>query len=140
MVSFDKWLNESILYKDIIPVESSLNIDDLKEYKGRPVYKKYEYFGDCKNTVDKDHMWDANQMSDWIYNKCSLLDINYVIYRITNGERRIPIKLLECIDKLMKRNLLDDVSKIVCGIDDYQKIMFIYVTETDTHYFFDCVI
>lgn len=140
MVSFDKWLNESVLYKDIIPVESSLNIDDLKEYEGRPVYKKYEYFGDCKNTVDKDHIWDANQMSDWIYNKCSVLDINYVIYRITNGERRIPIKLLECIDKLMKRNLLDDVSKIVCGIDDYQKIMFIYVTETDTHYFFDCVI
>ena len=28
-----------------------------------PNFKRLKYFGDCKNTVDIDKMWDATQMA-----------------------------------------------------------------------------
>ena len=34
--------------------------------------------------------------------------------------------------------VLNNLEKIVCAIDDYQRIMFIYVTDLDKHFFFDC--
>ncbi len=46
-----------------IPKESALNIEDVKQYDGVPPYSVYKYFGDCKNTVDVDRMWNATEMS-----------------------------------------------------------------------------
>lgn len=48
-----------------IPVDSALNLNDLNGYEGTG-FSKYQYFGDCKTTVDKDHMWDATQMGNWL--------------------------------------------------------------------------
>lgn len=129
---FESFLIEKLNLKDI-PVDSG--IENPAEYKGSPIYSHYKYFGDCKNTVDKDHIWDATQMTNWL-NTCKIIDPNLVIDKLENGDRNIPKNILQ---KLMNlSNDLEDTSKIVCGIDDYQKIMFIYLSETDTHYFFDC--
>ena len=54
------------------------------------------------------------------------------------GDRVFPKKAQKIIDKLTKQNKLEDTSEIVCALDDYQKIMFIYLSEIDTHFFFDC--
>ena len=107
-------------------------------YEGIPPYKKYKYFGDCKNTVNKDHMWDATQMANWINNYCKVTEVSNVIDKLENGDRKMPMKAINIIDKLQHYNKLDDTSEIVCALDDHQKIMFIYLSETDTHYFFDC--
>lgn len=33
---------------------------------------------------------------------------------------------------------INNQSLIVSGVDTYQKILFVYLTKTDKHYFFDC--
>jgi hypothetical protein len=121
-----------------IPEESALNIDDVKQYDGVPPYSVYKYFGDCKNTVDVDGMWNATEMSHWIYNKCEVVNPLLIIDKIEDGDRKIPKNALKLIEKLRKNEQLEDTSEIVCAMDDYQKIMFIYLSEFDTHYFFDC--
>lgn len=119
-----------------IPVDSALNLNDLNGYEGTD-FSKYRYFGDCKTTVDKDHMWDATQMGNWVAS-CGLIPTIDILDRISDGDRKIPVKFKKTIEKLKKGNKLGDLSEIVCGQDSYQKIMFIYLSETDTHYFFDC--
>ena len=79
-----------------IPTDSS--IDNPKEYKGEPVYSKYEYFGDCINTVDKDHMWNATQMANWI-NTCGIVEPSIVLDKITDGQRKFPKKAQNIIDR-----------------------------------------
>jgi hypothetical protein len=133
-VLFESLLIEKLNLEDV-PEDSALY--NPKEYDGEPIYRRYEYFGDCKNTVDKDHMWDATQMAQWI-NKCGIVEPSVVLDKINNGDRIFPKKAQKIIDKLSKENKLEDTSEIVCALDDYQKIMFIYLSETDTHYFFDC--
>lgn len=133
-VLFESLLIEKLNLEDV-PEESA--IQNPKEYDGEPPYRRYEYFGDCKNTVDKDHMWDAIQMTNWI-NKCGIVEPSIVLDKITNGDRVFPKKAQKIIDKLSKQNKLEDTSEIVCALDDYQKIMFIYLSEIDTHFFFDC--
>ena len=133
-VLFESLLIEKLNLEDV-PEESA--IQNPKEYDGKPIYKQYKYFGDCKNTVDKDHMWDATQMSNWI-NTCGIVEPSIVLDKITNGDRVFPKKAQKIIDKLSKQNKLEDTSEIVCALDDYQKIMFIYLSEIDTHFFFDC--
>lgn len=133
MLSINQYIVERhILEKlclDCIPDDAG--IDKPEAYEGTPRYSKYLYFGNCVNTVNSDHMWDATQMSNWL-NTCKMLDIDLVIDKIANGDRPIPQELTKNLkDK-------DDLSKVCCGIDDHQKIMFIYVTKTDKHYFFDC--
>lgn len=120
-----------------IPIESMLENPEI--YNGVPVYSRYRYFGDCRNTVYVDHMWDATEMSNWISTKCKIIDPELVLDKITDGDRKIPKKALKIIDKLSRENKLENLSDIVCALDDYQKIMFIYLPETDIHYFFDCV-
>lgn len=115
---------------DLIPEEAM--IDEPTEYEGEPEYTRYLYFGDCINTVDVDEMWDATQMQHWL-NDCEIVNINYVVDKLKDGDRKIPKKLLNSIKKHK-----DDLSEICCGIDDSQEMMFIYVSEYDTHYFFDC--
>lgn len=134
---FESILLEKLNLKDI-PDDTSLDIDNIKEYKGTPKYKLYKYFGDCKNTVDVDHMWDATQMSNWIYDRCEVINPILILDKIQDGDRKIPKKALKIIDKLKSQNKLEDTSEITCALDDYQKIMFIYLSDTDTHYFFDC--
>lgn len=133
-VLFESLLIEKLNLEDV-PEESA--IQNPKEYDGEPAYRRYEYFGDCKNTVDKDHMWDATQMANWI-NTCGIVEPSIVLDKITNGDRIFPKKAQKIIDKLSKQNKLEDTSEIVCALDDYQKIMFIYLSEIDTHFFFDC--
>lgn len=132
-----KLSNISLNINDI-PESSALDIDNIQLYKGVPPYSYYSYFGDCKNTVDKDKMWDASQMGQWIYNYCKVIDINMVLDKIQDGDRHIPISLKKSIQKLNTKNQLNDLNEIVCALDDYQKIMFIYVLSLDTHFFFDC--
>ena len=142
MKSLTERINESIIFEklnlDRIPLDASVN-DEPEEYEGEPKYRKYLYFGDCKNTIDVDHMWDATQMGQWIYNNCKITSPLYVLDKIENGDRVFPKKAQKLIDKLRKQNKLEDTEEIVCGLDDYQKIMFIYLTDFDTHYFFDCI-
>lgn len=121
-----------------IPEESALNIDDVKQYDGVPPYSVYKYFGDCKNTVDVDRMWNATEMSQWIYNKCEVVNPLLLIDKIEDGDRKIPKNALKLIENLKENEQLEDTSEIVCAMDDYQKIMFIYLSEFDMHYFFDC--
>jgi hypothetical protein len=82
-------------------------------------------------------MWDATQMGQFI-STCKVIDINQVLDKLYNGDRVIPKILLSTIESLRMENKLDDKSEIVCAFDDYQKIMFIYLSKTDIHYFFDC--
>lgn len=121
-----------------IPEDSGLNVDNIQQYAGVPQYNSYCYFGDCKNTVVKDHMWDASQMGQWIYNNCKVVDINMVLDKLQDGDRPIPTIFNNTIQKLKKENRLNNLKDIICAMDDYQKIMFIYITSLDTHYFFDC--
>lgn len=121
-----------------IPEDTSLNLEDTKEYDGIPKYSSYRYFGDCRNTINVDHMWDTTQMSNWIHDSCKVISPILVIDKIQDGDRKIPKKALKIIDKLKKDNELENTAKIVCALDDHQKIMFIYLLETDIHYFFDC--
>ena len=142
MKSIQERIFESILIEKLnlnnIAEDTSLNINNIKEYEGTPRYNVYKYFGDCKNTVDKDHIWDASQMSSWIYNSCEVISPLLIIDKIQDGDRKFPKKAQKIIDKLTQDNKLEDTSEIVCALDDHQKIMFIYLYETDTHYFFDC--
>ena len=121
-----------------IPEDSSLNLEDIQEYDGIPKYSSYRYFGDCKNTINIDHMWDTTQMSNWIHSSCKVISPIEVLDKISDGDRKIPKKALRIIDKLKKNNELENTTEIVCALDDHQKIMFIYLSETDIHYFFDC--
>lgn len=132
---FETILLEKLNLKDI-PTDSALEKPEM--YDGEPPYKNYRYFGDCKNTVDKDHMWDATEMANWINNNCKVTEVTNVLDKIQDGDRKIPKKVLNIIDKLKTENKLNDTSEIVCALDDHQRIMFIYLTVTDTHYFFDC--
>ena len=133
-------LNEEFFNYDEIPYESG--IEDNELYEGFPPYSHYRYFGDCRNTVDVDCMWDATEMLNFIQS-CQLVPTKYILTnetenKLTDGDRKIPKKFLNIIKKLNAEGKIDDVSEIVCGIDNYQKIMFIYLSETDIHYFFDC--
>ena len=86
-------LFESLLIEKLnlsnIPTDSA--IENPKEYDGEPIYKQYKYFGDCKNTVDKDRMWDATQMANWI-NTCRIINPSIVLDKIIDGQRKFPKK------------------------------------------------
>lgn len=126
-VDFNEYFKDKDL--SVIPVDASMD-EQPKIYSGKP-FKKFPYFGDCKNTVPR--IWDATQMSQFCQT-CKLVDINYVINNLTSGDRKIPQKFL----KELKSVDINDLSEVVCAIDSYQRIMFIYITNLDTHFFFDC--
>jgi hypothetical protein len=83
------------------------------------------------NTIGK--VWDATQMSNWLLT-CNLLIDKNLSNKLFDGERNIPKKLLN----LLSKYLITDFNHFICGIDDYQRIMFIYSVDADIHYFFDC--
>ena len=116
---------------DFIIEECDLS-DNAEVYKTNNKYLKYDYFGNCINTIPS--VWNATQMSNWLY-KCDILIDNNLESKLRNGERTMPKRLL----KLLEKYLITDFEHFICGIDDYQKIMFIYSVDADIHYFFDCV-
>ena len=65
---------------------------------------------------------------------CKLYDTNLVLNNLQDGDRKIPASL----KKHLNSENINDLGKIVCAIDNYQRIMFIYVTDLDKHFFFDC--
>ena len=102
-----------------------------------PNFKQLKYFGDCKNTVDIDKMWDATQMAG-VLNQSSIIKMSDLIQAkiiFENGDRKIPQKLKNWFK--LNDNKLNDENQIVCGINERQKIFFIYITDLDTHFFFD---
>ena len=121
------------LYKESrdYPVDSG-----IKENAERKSYNftSLEYFGDCKNTVDVDRMWDATQMAGVVY-KSVVVPFKCAENKMEGGDRSIPRKLLRWIAK--NPDKLDDESEIVCGNNEEQRIFFIYVSDFDTHFFFD---
>lgn len=114
-----------------ILVDSGLDIDNL-EFVSGDNYRRYNYFGNCINTVDVDMMWNATEMSNVIY-ESKLLKDNKILDKINGGDRKIPMKLI----KLLKRFRIEDYEHFVCGVNEYQRIMFIYSVDDDIHYFFD---
>lgn len=116
-----------------IPEDCGMSKDDIEEYTGND-YNVWYYFGDCKNTVDIDKMWDATEMSDFIRG-CKLY-VNNNVPHFLDGDREIPESLKSILEGISNLSQID-LSQIVFGIDEYQKIGFIYVTSEDTHYFFD---
>lgn len=129
--SIDVNKNDSVDFTNI-PIEANLS-ENPNICKNIP--QNFAYFGDCKNTVDVDHMWNATEMSGVLLQSDILFPTEEVINRISNGDRKIPRKLIYWIDK--HKEQFNDLSKIVCGINHYQRIGFIYITEFDTHFFFD---
>ena len=95
-------------------------------------FSKFKYFGNCINTVGK--VWDATQMAQFILSCDLYIDIN-LRKKIENGDKNIPVRLIKALDKY---NIIDD-EHFICGISEYQQIMFIYSVDQDIHYFFDCL-
>ena len=123
----------------LIPIDACM--EDCELHKGFPSYSEYRYFGDCVNTVDEDHMWDATQMYYFI-NGCKIIDPKYtkdIFAKLTDGDRELISSGFGVIYDIEEENKIEDLSEIVCAIDDYQKILVIYITRKDKHYFFDCI-
>jgi len=100
-----------------------------------PKYASYNYFGDCVNTLNV--FGDATTMSQFV-NGCTIINTEYVINKLNNGDRRLPKELINEINILLQKGEINNQKLIVSGINDYQRILFIYLTKTDKHYFFDC--
>ena len=90
------------------------------------------YFGNCINTVPK--IWDATQMS-YVLLTSKVLNTREVLNSIKDGDKPLPKKLLLWLQR--NPDKLDDKSEIVCGVNEHQRIAFIYITDLDIHYFFD---
>lgn len=145
MKSFIAYINESqaVDYTenfkkediDKIPLEAFFIEDDsdnkIEAYKGVK-FQKFYYFGNCVNTVPS--VWDATQMSNFV-STCSLYDINDVLGNIYGGDKALPKRFLKALEKIEDKN---DLSQVVCACDERQRIMFIYISSLDIHFFFDC--
>ena len=105
----------------------------------KPIFKTLKYFGDCKNTVDVDHMWDATQMAQVIYDSSvlKLIDLKNAGIKFADGSRKIPKKMLNWFKASKNANKLYDENYLVCGINERQQIFFMYIYEYDTHFLFD---
>lgn len=119
-------------YVNNIVEDSGLNIYDDIQVTNGDNYRYYYYFGDCINTVDIDEMWDATQMAYVLY-QSDLLKDNNILDKLRDGDREIPSKLL----KRLKMFNINDYDHFVCGVNTYERIMFIYSIDDDIHYFFD---
>lgn len=134
-------MNESETKFDLsrIPEDSMLDLTEIVEYKG-PGFKEYSYLDNCiggEGTLFD----DASEMASWIYNFCQVIPISKVKDRLVGA----PSELTNAIKKLEREGKIDDLDEIVCGIDavkqgyhESEEMMFIYVSDQDTHYFFEC--
>ena len=116
-----------------IPVDCGL--ENPMYYDKDIKYSKFLYFGDCTNTAK---IWDATQMAGFV-NSCNVINNqSSILDMINDGDKKIPKKFIKVIDKLKSENKIDDLSEIVIGLNDYQRILFIYLSDLDIHFFFDC--
>ena len=86
-------------------------------------------------------MWNATQMAQVIRESQVLDDITWVLPKLINGDRKIPGKLkqkLYDLQRFKNLNQIHDMEEIVAAINEEQKILVIYVSDFDTHFFFDC--
>jgi len=127
-----KLLTESKQDTNDIPLDSGM-AENAKWYQGQKP-RCWEYFGNCKNTVDVDRMWTATEMSNFL-SECELYDINNALPVIQDGDRILPKRLTNWLAK--NESKLNELGEIVCGIHTKQEIGFIYITDHDIHYFFD---
>lgn len=123
-------LTESL--SDEIPEEAGV-AEDVKWYKG-PDVKYWIYFGNCKNTVDVDNMWDASQMANFL-TECELYDVKKAIPLLQTGDRPLPKRLTNWLER--NKSKVDDLGEVVCGVHEDERIGFIYIADQDIHYFFD---
>lgn len=105
-------------------------------FGGSVPYKNFEYFGDCVNSVNI--FGDATTMAQFV-NSCQIVNPSEVINKISSGDRKLPKELITNLNKINKSNETQNPQTIVCGLSTYQKIMWIYLSATDKHYFFDCM-
>lgn len=127
IISCDEYFKD----KNVADIPVDANISEQPEIYNGKHFTKFSYFGDCVNTVPR--IWDATQMSQFCFG-CKLYDINLVLNNLYGGDMTIPSSLM----KHLNSENINDLGEIVCAIDDYQRIMFIYVTDLDKHFFFDC--
>lgn len=99
-------------------------------------FTSLRYFGNCKNTVDIDKMWDATQMAGVILESV-VVPFRDVEDKISDGDRKVPVMLRKWLAR--NQGLKDDQWELVCGLNEYQKILFIYITDLDIHFFFDAI-
>ena len=97
-------------------------------------FTSLRYFGDCRNTVDVDRMWDATQMSG-VLRESVVVPFWDVEDKIQDGDRKIPGKLKKWLTR--NQGWEDDQMELVCGLNERQRILFIYINELDIHFFFD---
>lgn len=128
-LTFEK-LKKLLKENNNIPEEANVD-EDAEWYEGDPP-RKWFYLGNCIDTVDEDEMWDANEMSNFLY-QCDLFDIRKALPCLSTG--RLPKELTNWLNK--SKDKLDDLSEIVCGINASQFMGFIYISDFDTHYFFE---
>lgn len=127
-----KVLREKSKETDDIPVDCGTF---TKFSSSSPNYNSYRYFGNCVNTLNV--FGDATTMCNFI-NNCTIINTKDIIYKIKDGDRRLPKELINGINNLLENENINNQSLIVSGVDTYQKILFVYLTKTDKHYFFDC--
>ena len=126
--------------KQIEMLNNEIPVDcgDFSEFSNKkPQYDCYAYFGNCA-TVYKSVFGDGTIMCRFI-NDCTIIKTKYVVDKLVEGDKPLPKLLVKNIEKLKASNELNNRDKIVVGIDEYQAIMFVYLTKTDKHYFFDCI-
>ena len=129
--SLKNWLLLSEENEHEYTEDSGLNPNaKIKSYN----FSSLKYFGNCKNTVDIDKMWDATQMAKVIYDS-NVVSFECAKDKLMDGDRPIPKKVLKWITK--NSDKLNNKSEIVCGYNETQRIFFIYISDFDIHFFFD---
>ena len=116
----------------IMDFSTSCGLDSNVDIYSGVEFKSFKYFGNCINTVPK--IWDATQMAQFILS-CDLYIDTKLVSKLQDGDKTIPVRLQRV---LAKYNITDE-EHFICGISEYQSIMFIYSVDQDVHYFFDCI-
>ena len=103
-------------------------------------FQTWRYFGKCNDIYVVDEVFgDATTMQNFV-DSCSIINGHIAIRNIyiKNGDRRLPKSFERLYGNIVITDEADDFSRIVFGINEYQRIAFVYLVEQDIHYFFDC--
>lgn len=127
--------NDSLL--DEIPVDCGTFSKYMKKL---PKLLTWRYFGKCNDrNVVNSVFGDATTMGNFV-DSCSIINGHDAIRTIDvkDGEHRLPKTFKKLYEVIAIADEADDFSRIVFGINEYQRIAFVYMVEQDIHYFFDC--
>lgn len=120
----------------------SADIGEFTKTYDKPIpYSSFKYFGKCNDSnVVNNIFGDATSMWNFICS-CEIADMDEIAcnVNITDGDKKLVKSFISNYNRIKEYGDLYDYNQIVCGINDYQKIAFIYIAETDIHYFFDCI-